>query len=64
MMRILNDDQLRRIALLKMDGLSAVDIAKEMGCSNRLVFIKLNLIRQIWKRELYIKPKEASGDCD
>lgn len=52
MLQLLNDEQLRQIAVWKMEDMTAVEIAQRLGCSKRLVFMKLDLIRKIWEREL------------
>lgn len=45
------DTDLRRIALLKMDGYSAVEIGQQMGCVRRSVERKLQLIAKLWERD-------------
>jgi DNA-directed RNA polymerase specialized sigma24 family protein len=52
----LADDDLRRLAILKMDGHSNEEIAALMQCATRSVERKLHLIRRVWN-------KEASSDC-
>jgi DNA-directed RNA polymerase specialized sigma24 family protein len=47
----LQDPELRRIALLRMDGFSVEEVAIKIGCAPRSVKRKLKLIRGIWKRE-------------
>lgn len=44
----LNDDQLRQIALSKMEGSTVEEIAVQMGLSPRSIKRKLQLIRQCW----------------
>jgi RNA polymerase sigma factor (sigma-70 family) len=46
------DDDLRRIAQLKMEGLTDKRIAKLIGCSQATVERKLRLIRRLWQGEL------------
>ena len=48
----LGDADLRRIALLKMEGYTALEIAEQMNCAPRTVERKLRLIRSLWKSEL------------
>jgi DNA-directed RNA polymerase specialized sigma24 family protein len=45
------DPELRRIALLRMDGFSVDEIGAKIGWAPRSVKRKLQLIRDIWKRE-------------
>ena len=47
----LSDPELRRVALLRMDGHSVEEVAKKIGCAPRSVKRKLQLIRTIWQRE-------------
>lgn len=44
----LNDDQLRQIAVLRMEGYRVDEIAAEVGVSKRAVERRLQLIRKIW----------------
>lgn len=48
----LHDPELRRIALLRMDGYSVEEVAGKVGYAPRSVKRKLKLIRSIWKREV------------
>jgi DNA-directed RNA polymerase specialized sigma24 family protein len=47
----LGDEDLRRIAVWKMEGYSNEEIRHRMGCSLRTVTLKLALIRTLWDRE-------------
>lgn len=47
----LRDDQLRRIAIFRMEGYSREEIADEMGISTATVTRKLRLIRCTWAAE-------------
>ena len=47
----LNDDQLREIALAKLDGNSNVEISESFDISLRSVERKLKLIRRIWSED-------------
>ena len=43
------DDPLRKIAVLKIEGYTNVEIAKELGIATRSVTRKISLIRQKWE---------------
>jgi DNA-directed RNA polymerase specialized sigma24 family protein len=45
----LGDEALRRVALLKMEGYTADQIAEEVGCARRTVLNRLKLIRMKWQ---------------
>lgn len=45
---LLDDDGLRQIALLKMEGYTVDEIAAQVGCARRAVERRLQLIRKIW----------------
>ena len=47
----LGDDQLRRIALERMEGYTRDEIAERLGCARRTVARRLDLIRQLWGEE-------------
>ena len=47
----LADENLRRVAVWKMEGLTADEIADRLGCSRRTVARKLDTIRIIWSEE-------------
>jgi DNA-directed RNA polymerase specialized sigma24 family protein len=47
----LGDPELRRVALLRLDGHSVDEVAGAVGCAPRSVKRKLQLIRDIWERE-------------
>jgi RNA polymerase sigma factor (sigma-70 family) len=47
----LGDDELRLLALRKMEGYTHEEIAAELGCVTRTVERKLRLIRKIWDQE-------------
>ena len=51
LMSLLNDD-LREVALLRMQGESVEEIAARLGYVSRSVKRKLELIRELWEREL------------
>jgi DNA-directed RNA polymerase specialized sigma24 family protein len=48
----LADDELCRLALLKMEGWTNAEIAIKLECLLRTVERKLNLIRRIWNQEI------------
>jgi DNA-directed RNA polymerase specialized sigma24 family protein len=48
---ILGDDELRTIALGKMEGYTAEEIAGQRNCAPRTVERKLRLIRSLWEKE-------------
>jgi DNA-directed RNA polymerase specialized sigma24 family protein len=52
LLRLLDDDGLRKLALLKMEGHANEEIAAKLGCALRTVERKLGVIRGLWEREL------------
>ncbi|HEY1376906.1 MAG TPA: ECF-type sigma factor [Gemmataceae bacterium] len=48
---VLGDDTLRQVAVWKMEGLTADEIADRLDCSRRTVARKLETIRIIWSQE-------------
>lgn len=48
LLRQLNDEELRRIAIAKLECYKNADIVEELGCSPRTVERRLELIRQKW----------------
>ncbi len=52
LLKMLRDDDLRSIALWKLDGHTHEDIAEKLGVTVRTVIRKFNLIRETWAREL------------
>jgi DNA-directed RNA polymerase specialized sigma24 family protein len=48
---LLDDDLLRRLALLRMEGYSNEQIAERLGCGLRTIERKLALIRKTWEQE-------------
>lgn len=48
----LDDDQLREIARLKLEGYTNKEIAKQLSVQTRTVERKLGLIRKLWKTTL------------
>jgi len=47
----LGDEDLRRIAVWKMEGYTTEEIRERLGCSLRTVTLKLALIRTLWDPE-------------
>lgn len=47
----LGDPELKRVAMLRMEGYSVEQIAEAIGCAPRSVKRKLQLIRSIWDQE-------------
>ena len=52
LLRGLGGGELRSVALLRMEGYSVEEIAGRMGCVARTIKRKLQVIRNIWKKEL------------
>ncbi|MFO0878948.1 MAG: ECF-type sigma factor [Gemmataceae bacterium] len=52
MLRVLPDDQLRQIARLRLEESSNAEIAQALGCSERTIERKLQLIRGFWEEHL------------
>ncbi len=46
---LLDTDELRIIAMMRVEGYAVEEIAERIGCAKRSVERRLNLIRQIWK---------------
>jgi DNA-directed RNA polymerase specialized sigma24 family protein len=57
----LDDDQLRQIALRKLEGCTNVEIARELGCAEPTVERRLRLIRCTWETMLPRREEEASA---
>jgi RNA polymerase sigma factor (sigma-70 family) len=51
LLTMLPDDELRAIALFKMDGHTNQEIAREMGCAERTIERRLKYLRVIWRNE-------------
>jgi RNA polymerase sigma factor (sigma-70 family) len=52
LMSLLDDDELRAIALLKMEGYTNDEISQQLGCVRRTVQRRLRLIQDIWSQEV------------
>jgi RNA polymerase sigma factor (sigma-70 family) len=48
---LLGDDELRTLALSKMEGYTTEEIAGQLNCTPRTVERKLRLIRSLWEKE-------------
>lgn len=51
LLNLLGDDDLRTIALSKMEGYATEEIAGQLNCAPRTVERKLRLIRGLWEKE-------------
>lgn len=47
----LADDELRSIALLKMEGYTNQEVAERLGCARRTVQRRLQLIKALWEQD-------------
>lgn len=45
---VLDDDELRQVAISRMEGYTNDEIAERLGCARRTVARRLDLIRKIW----------------
>lgn len=48
---LLNDAELRVVALRKMEGFTVAEIAEQIGCVPRTIKRRLHVIRRIWQEE-------------
>jgi RNA polymerase sigma factor (sigma-70 family) len=53
LLEMLRNDQLREIAVLRIEGYNVAEIAQKLAISQRALERKLQLIRAQWKRELF-----------
>ena len=51
MLDLLGDEQLKRIAVWRMEGHTKAEIAQRLGCVVETVERRLRLIRSLWQRE-------------
>jgi DNA-directed RNA polymerase specialized sigma24 family protein len=51
LLRLLDDDDLRRVAVARMEGHTIDEIAAQTGCAPRSVKRKLQVIRTLWEHE-------------
>jgi DNA-directed RNA polymerase specialized sigma24 family protein len=51
LLHVLGDDELRQIALWRMEGFTGDEIAERLGCARRTVARRLELIRKEWLAE-------------
>lgn len=54
LLAMLNDDMLRKVALLKLQGYSTGEIAETLGVVNRTIERKLDMIRKQWEKALNV----------
>ncbi|QDU37063.1 ECF sigma factor [Maioricimonas rarisocia] len=52
LLKVLRNDTLRKVAVLRIEGHTHAEIAEKLGVSTRTVIRKLNLVRARWAREL------------
>ncbi len=51
LLNLLDDDELRAIALLKLEGFTDVEAAERLGCARSTIQRRLKLIRGLWESE-------------
>jgi DNA-directed RNA polymerase specialized sigma24 family protein len=56
---MLRNDQLREIAVLRIEGYTIDEIAVQVGIGRRAIERKLKLIRSKWKHELLEPDRES-----
>jgi DNA-directed RNA polymerase specialized sigma24 family protein len=56
LLRCLNDDSLRRVALCKLDGCTNREIAERMSCVEKTIERKLRSIRKLWSETAEVSP--------
>jgi len=59
----LKDEELRQIALLKMEGFTNEEIADQLNCALSTVERRLRLIRKRWEKEQEAGPFERNEEC-
>ncbi len=52
LLKLLDRREVRLVALLKVEGYTNTEIARQLGCTRRSVHRRLALIREVWAREL------------
>jgi DNA-directed RNA polymerase specialized sigma24 family protein len=57
---LLDNEELRRIAVLKMEGYTNQDIAEHLGCAPVTVERRLKLIRKSWLAQASLPPRDES----
>jgi RNA polymerase sigma factor (sigma-70 family) len=60
LLRLLRNDSLRQVALLRLEGDSNEDIADRLGVTQRAVERKFQLIRETWVKEVSVPITETS----
>jgi DNA-directed RNA polymerase specialized sigma24 family protein len=58
----LGDDELRRVAVFRLEGLTNDEIAERLGCARRTVARRLDLIRKIWEADRPEGPDEGEDE--
>ncbi len=58
---MLPDDELKTIAIARMDGHTNREIAERLGCAERTIERRLKYIRAVWKREYQPEREDSSG---
>lgn len=58
----LGDDQLRQIAVMRMDGYLVDEIAQNLTMSKRAVERRLQLIRKLWSEQKELETDSSTGD--
>jgi len=48
---LLNDPELEKVAVLKLEGYSNDEVAQELGYTRRTIQRMLNLIRVLWQND-------------
>jgi DNA-directed RNA polymerase specialized sigma24 family protein len=48
---VLNDEQLRSVAVWKMEGYTTAEIAERLHCVPRTIERKLRVIREVWQKD-------------
>jgi DNA-directed RNA polymerase specialized sigma24 family protein len=51
LLSLLDDDELRKVALDRMEGYTNDEIADRLGCARRTVARRLDLIKRVWEEE-------------
>jgi DNA-directed RNA polymerase specialized sigma24 family protein len=51
LLEVLGDEELKQVAVWRMEGYSVEEVAAKLGCAPRSVKRRLQLIRKIWEKE-------------
>jgi DNA-directed RNA polymerase specialized sigma24 family protein len=52
LLRMLGDEELRRVAVGRLEGYTVEEVAGKLGCAPRSVKRKLRLIRSLWEKDM------------